>query len=83
MPLSPMQFRIFDIVRGSKDGITGTDLVNRIYAGVKDGGPLSAYHTVMVQVTRANKRLARKNLRIATATGGRGSPFHLQHLSSE
>lgn len=82
VPLSPMQFRIFDIVRRSTHGITNTQLVDRIYAPLADGGPMYAYQSVRVQIVRANERLAKANLRITTATHGRDSLLVLQQLSS-
>lgn len=82
VPLSPMQFRIFDIVRRSVHGIPGDLLVDRLYADHEDGGPLYARRSMWVQIKLANNRLAKANLRIATTTGGPRSPYSLQRLSS-
>lgn len=82
VPLSPMQFRIYDIVRRSKYGIDTVGLVERVYSGQEDGGPLYAHRSVRTQITRANKRLLEAKLRIATGRQGPGNRYHLQHLSS-
>jgi len=82
VPLSPMQLRIFDIVRSSKDGIAISALADRVYADCPDGGPFSAHKSVHVQITRANARLAKVNLRIGSETRGHGAPYQLQQLSS-
>ena len=80
MRLSPMQLRIFEIVRRSKHGIAGPALVELVYAGSEDGGPLSGSSSVKVQISRANSRLAKVNLRIGSVT--LGGPYQLQQLSS-
>lgn len=56
--LSPMQLRIFQIVRAQNKGISGPRLTDLVYAGVKDGGPLRANASVYVQIRALNRRLA-------------------------
>jgi len=81
VPLSLMQFRIFDIVRRSKHGIAGPDLTDRLYADRADGGPSSGRKCMQTQVFQLNKRLAKANLRIGAKTM-HGPYFLLQTKSS-
>lgn len=80
VPLSPMQFRIYDIVRRSKYGIDGKTLVSRLYANREDGGPVNADISVRVQIVRINERLAPVKLRIGSGTKGHNSPLRIQNL---
>lgn len=81
VPLSPMQFRIYDLVRRSKYGIPGTELINRVYAHEEDGGPMNADISVRVQIKRANERLAVAGIRIAIATHGAGGGYRIERIS--
>lgn len=58
VPLSPMQFRIWDAVRRAKDGITTDELVDIVYQDHEHGGPAQAVRSVAVTAHLANKRLA-------------------------
>jgi hypothetical protein len=80
VPLSPIQFRIYDIVRRSKYGIPGTALVDRVYAHRSDGGPINAYNSVQVQIKRANERLAKAGIRITSETHGEGGGYRLERF---
>ena len=71
--LSPLQFRIYDIVRRAKDGIPGPLLIDRVYAHYPDGGPLTASRSVYVQIRRMNERLAAVRERVAST----GSVYRL------
>lgn len=77
--LPPMQFKVYDIVRRSKYGITGPELVNKVYAGHIDGGPLYASVSVHVMIKRINDKLAGKGQRIWATNRGRGGTFKLVH----
>ena len=80
VPLSPMQFQIFDIVRRSKYGIAGPVLTDRLYADRADGGPVSGRKSMQTQVVQLNKRLAKANLRIGAKT--MHGPYCLLQISS-
>lgn len=75
VPLAPQQFRIFDIVRRSKHGITSPVLADRVYADRQDGGPITGHKCVQTQVIQINKKLAKANLRIGPKT--RNGPYFL------
>jgi hypothetical protein len=66
--LPPLQHRIWDIVRKS-NGIAVADLVERVYAGTKDGGPQNPRNTISVSVHHANVRLAAANMRLVSSHG--------------
>ena len=42
--LTPLQFKIYEAVRRSARGISGPELVSRVYADRIDGGPQGAVH---------------------------------------
>jgi cyanate lyase len=69
--LSPMQFRVYDIVRRSKYGIAGKDLVTRMYGDRDDGGPITAEISMHVIVNRLNERLGVVGQRVACGVGRR------------
>lgn len=77
--LSPLQFRIWDIVRKSPHGISIRDLVDRVYIDREDGGPEYATRCVWRTVWNANRRLAVVDQRIVS-TKGWGSLYRLEHL---
>lgn len=79
--LSPMQFKIWDVVRRSKHGITGPDLTGKVYADKEDGGPLNANISVHVQIVKANIRLAPAKQRIVSTGGGPGALYRLKHTN--
>ena len=78
--LSAMQYRIWDIVRRSKHGITCGDLVDKVYENCKS--PEHAQQSVCVTVWKANKRLAEVKQKIVS-TRGRGSIYTLQRLDDQ
>ena len=78
--LTPLQYRIWDLVRRSADGIGGRDLVDVIYAGNSNGEPPYAMTSVHVTIRNANVRLAAANQKIIS-NGGRTSTYRLKHLN--
>jgi hypothetical protein len=78
--LSPLQRRIWEVVRRS-DGIAIGDLIDRIYASTKGGGPANPSQTINTTVHNANKRLAIFGQKIVS-TRGPGSLYSLQHLDN-
>lgn len=75
--LTPMQFRIYDIVRRSPHGIEGPQLVDRVYADRADGGPDFASRSVHVQIKNMNERLAMAQENIHASSRGRGGLYRL------
>lgn len=73
--LSPLQLRIYDIVRKHRYGISGPMLADRVYADREDGGPDSAKVSICVQIVRANKRLVPAGQKI---TCGNGKLYRLE-----
>ncbi len=72
--LSKTQRRIWDAVRKSAGGIAIYDLVDVVYGGLRNGGPLTADETIRVHICAMNKRLKAAGLTIS----GRGNPFIAQ-----
>ena len=77
--MSPMQNRVWDIVRHAADGIESAALIDRIYADRADGGPAYASKTVHVAICRLNKRLRLVDQRIH----GVGSVYRLETVHQE
>lgn len=65
VPLPPMQFRIYDVVRRAKHGISGPRLIDAVYADRSDGGPEFAEQSVYVQIRNLNRRLAKVCLKVS------------------
>lgn len=78
--LSPMQFKIYDIVRKSKYGIEGSRLVDKVYADREDGGPDNASISVHVSISILNRRLAPVKQRVGCHARGRGGIYKLVRL---
>jgi hypothetical protein len=79
--LSTMQLKIYDIVRRSKHGIVGEQLINKVYEDRRDGGPICARLSVHVQISNMNKRLAVVGQRVKATARGRGSVYKLERLA--
>lgn len=78
--LTPLQFKIYDIVRKSKHGILGPDLVRKVYADRADGGPDWASTSIHVQIKNMNGRLAVVGQMVRSDTRGVGGRFWLRHV---
>ena len=78
--LTPTQFRIWDAVRRSRDGLTAPALAAQVYADRYDGGPLHAKTCIYLTIKSVNRRLAAVGLRIASTTGSRGGVYKIQHI---
>lgn len=74
--LSPMQARVYDIVRKC-NGIQSRDLVTRLYGDCPDGGPEFAQISMRVTVKRANDRLLAVRQKIS---GGRTQLYRLTNV---
>jgi hypothetical protein len=77
--LPPMQFKIYDIVRKAKHGISGPRLINKVYEHRRDGGPEYAAISVHVQVINLNKKLAVVGQRVNATHRGTGGVYKLFH----
>ena len=75
--LTPMQLKIYNIVRKSKHGIIGPELVSKIYADRIDGGPDWASVSMCVQIKNMNMRLAVVREKIKADTRGKGGRYRL------
>lgn len=80
VPLTPIQQKIYDIVRSAKHGIDGPTLVNRVYADREDGGPEFASVCVHMTIMRMNKRLLPANIKIGATHRGVGGKFRVERL---
>ena len=76
LPLTRLEFRVWDTLRRAPDGLACADLTERVYADRPDGGPLSGTHSVWSHAHRANRKLAAVGQRIV-ASGGPGSIYRL------
>jgi hypothetical protein len=82
VPLSRLEFRIWDEVRRSRHGIPGLDLVEKIYDDRRDGGPDTELKAMHVTVYRMNKKLAPAGQKVAsTVVHGSGGVYKLQRLA--
>lgn len=76
--LPGLQFRIWDIVRKSRHGISGPALIERAYSHRSDGGPLTANIAIRVSILRANKKLAKAGQRIVHSNRNNGGVYRLE-----
>lgn len=82
VPLSELEFRIYDTVRRATGGISGAKLLGKIYDHRIDGGPDQAQKTMHVTIWRMNRKLAAASLRVAATTRGVGGVYKLRRLSA-
>jgi len=80
VPLSPLQFKIYDAVRRAKYGIDGSHLVSIVYNDRKDGGPDFAASSVRVTIHRINKKLQKVGRRISS--NRRQGPLKLECVNA-
>ena len=75
--LSPMQFRMLEMIADNPIGITPETIFNRLYIGIES--PLTGRRAVHTQRINANKKLRVIRVRIQTnrANGGPGSIYRL------
>jgi hypothetical protein len=78
--LTPLQFRIYDVVRRSPCGINVHNLVDKVYADRADGGPDTAMAVVRSLIWKINTVLAPTGARIRGTSTGRSSVYKLQRL---
>ena len=77
--LTPLQRRIFNIVKGAGSaGIRGKDVMEIVYANARDGGPLST-NIIAVVANHANRRLAQFSIKIQGRRGP-GGIFTIERL---
>lgn len=61
--LSPMEQRMFDIIRDSRSGIETDRLTDRLYENDRDGGP-SSTNIIAVMKININRKIAKVGLQI-------------------
>lgn len=77
--LTPMQQRIFEIVRkAGQAGLTRPRIFEKLYSDDIDGGPLHM-NVINVQKTKMKDALATHGLKL-TGTGGHNSIWRLEKL---
>lgn len=73
--LTPRQAQIFNLIRARMPhGILRSRLMGLVYADDIDGGP-DTFKVIDVLICYANKRLAKKGLRIASKHTGNGAEY--------
>jgi hypothetical protein len=79
--LTPMQFRVWDTLRKSRDGLTAPGLAAKVYSDRHDGGPLFASRCVFAAIKSANRRLRAAGVEIASTTPRvRGGAYKIQRI---
>jgi hypothetical protein len=81
VPLTPLQFKIYDAVRRSKHGLGSRALIDRVYADRIDGGPDNPINTICQTIKNMNARLAVVGQRVHGTTRGVGSVYRLQRTN--
>jgi hypothetical protein len=79
LPLTPLEFRVWDVLRRAPDGLACAALIERVYSDRPDGGPLTARNSIWSHAHRANRKLAAIGQRIV-ASGGPGSTYRLTRI---
>jgi hypothetical protein len=79
VPLAPLEFAIWDVVRRSKYGLDATAIADKVYANRYDGGPEFARTCVHLTIRRANRRLAAAGQQIVSSNRNRGSVYRIQY----
>jgi hypothetical protein len=80
VPLTPMQFRIWEAVRQSRHGLTAPEIAARIYADRYDGGPLHAQGCIYATIRSANHRLQAAGVEITSSTRTRGGIYKITQV---
>jgi DNA-binding response OmpR family regulator len=76
--LSPMQYRMFEIIAGSTIGVSPEALFERIYTGMHT--PMQGSRSIHIQRIHANKKLQAIKVRITSNRrhGGPGSLYKVE-----
>jgi hypothetical protein len=80
VPPTPTQFRIWDAVRRSRDGLTAPAIAARIYADRYDDGPVHAKTCAYLTIRSANRRLQAAGVEIASTTHTRGAVYRIRPI---
>lgn len=76
--LSPMQYRMFEMIAASPIGITPEALFDKLYIGMNP--PMQGRRSIHIQRVNANKKLAPLGIRIGTnRRHGGGGPGRNRH----
>ena len=78
--LTPLERRLWEIVRKAKYGIDGRTLIDRAYADRIDGGPASADTSIYCTIRSANQKLVSVGQRIGCPTRNRGSRYTIEYF---
>jgi hypothetical protein len=76
--LSPMQFRMLEMIAGSEIGMTPEALFDRLYVGART--PLTGRRSVHIQRVHANHKLAAIKMQITSSRGRHGGPGSFYRL---
>jgi hypothetical protein len=80
VPLTPMQFKIWDAVRRSREGLTAPEIAAQVYADRYDGGPLHAKTCIYLTIRAANRRLQAAHVAIVSTTQHRGGAYRVRAI---
>jgi hypothetical protein len=80
VPLTPMEFAVWDAVRKSKYGVDAAAIARQVYADRYDGGPLFAQNCIYLAIRRANRRLSAAGQQIVSTNRNRGSVYRIRHV---
>ena len=75
-----MEFRVWDAVRRSRDGLTAPAIAEQVYADRYDGGPLHAKGCIYSMIKSANRRLQAAGVEIASTTHHRGAVYKIKPI---
>lgn len=87
--LSPHQRRLFEILSKCPDGLERDALIERLYVGAEDGGPLYAGNILVIQIMKLNERLKKAGHPLTVIntkgkrSGGRGNFGHYKLVKRE
>ena len=80
LALTRGQRRLFEVIQNAGvSGIHPRTIIDKLYAGDPNGGPVTALNCIHVQRTKMRPHLASFGLRITTTTG-HGSVWRLEKL---
>ncbi len=80
VPLTPMEFAVWDAVRRSKYGLDASAIARQVYADRIDGGPEFARTCIYLAIKSANRRLKATGQQIVSSNRNRGSTYRIQHI---
>jgi hypothetical protein len=79
VPLTQMEFAVWDAVRRSTYGLDAAAIATKVYADRIDGGPEYAKTCIYITIRRANRRLKAVGQQIVSTNRNRGSTYRIQY----